>query len=291
MLEIGGDLMRDTINSNIERELQKIHCEIQKFKNKNTDDLFSYFMYIKELSTFSIEAVSFLKENKTIISNYQEKINIFLKDIEYINFTLENTQNGIHEILLHQYNTIFDYVNNRRSFSEIVKITETMNSSIQAFFDFFNDDNKRFAKTIVKNLDFINNFYKTHNIDDMSGQNFENYCANILTYYGFKNIEVTKSSGDQGVDIIGYYDNIKFAVQCKRYSNRLSNNPIQEVVAGKNFYNCQGAMVLTNNYFTDSAIELAKANKVVLWDRDKLMKIITYYTDSQRDELLDKIKI
>ena len=131
--------MRGTINSNIERELQKIHCEIQKFKNKNTDDLFSYFMYIKELLTFSKEVVSFFKENKTIISNYQEKMDMFLNDIEYINFTLENTQNSIHEILLHQYNTIFDYINNRRCFSEIVKITETMNSSIQSFFDFFND--------------------------------------------------------------------------------------------------------------------------------------------------------
>lgn len=283
--------MRDTINSNIERELQKIHCEIQKFKNKNTDDLFSYFMYIKELSTFSREAVSFLKENKTIISNYQEKIDMLLKDIEYINFTLENTQNSIHEILLHQYNTIFDYVNNRRCFSEIVKVTETMNSSIQSFFDFFNDDNKRFAKTIVKKLDFINKFYKIHNIDDMSGQNFENYCANLLIAYGFKNIEITKGSGDQGVDIIGYYDGFKIAVQCKRYSKKLTNSPIQEVVAGKYYYSCQGAMVITNNYFTDSAIELAKANKVVLWDRDKLTSRINNYIESQWDKLLEKIKM
>lgn len=283
--------MRDTINSNIERELQKIHCEIQKFKNKNTDDLFSYFMYIKELSTFSREAVAFLKENKTIISNYQEKIDMLLKDIEYINFTLENTQNSIHEILLHQYNTIFDYVNNRRCFSEIVKVTETMNSSIQSFFDFFNDDNKRFAKTIVKKLDFINKFYKKHNIDDMSGQNFENYCANLLIAYGFKNIEITKGSGDQGVDIIGYYDGFKIAVQCKRYSKKLTNSPIQEVVAGKYYYSCQGAMVITNNYFTDSAIELAKANKVVLWDRDKLTSRINNYIESQWDKLLEKIKM
>lgn len=76
----------------------------------------------------------------------------------------------------------------------------------------------------------------------------------------------------------------------RQYSKKLGNSPVQEVVAGKNFYNCQNAMVITNNYFTDGAIQLAKANNVELWDRNKLMQVI-YYTDSQWDELLDKIKI
>ena len=112
----------------------------------------------------------------------------------------------------------------------------------------------------------------------------------LLIAYGFKNIEVTKGSGDQGVDIVGYYNGFKFAVQCKRYSKKVGNSPIQEVVAGKNFYNCQGALVITNNYYTESAIQLAKANNVQLWDRKNLMEVI-YYTDNQWDELLDKIKI
>ena len=49
-------------------------------------------------------------------------------------------------------------------------------------------------------------------------------------------------------------------------------------------------MVITNNYFTDAAIQLAKANNVELWDRNNLMQVI-YYTDSQWDELLEKIKL
>ena len=34
-------------------------------------------------------------------------------------------------------------------------------------------------------------------------------------------------------------------------------------------------MVVTNSYFTDNAIELAKANDVELWDRDSIMKNFT----------------
>lgn len=34
------------------------------------------------------------------------------------------------------------------------------------------------------------------------------------------------------------------------------------------------AVVLSNNYFTKSAKELAKKNNVLLWDRDKLKDMI-----------------
>ena len=98
----------------------------------------------------------------------------------------------------------------------------------------------------------------------MDGQDFEKYCANLLTVFGFTGIVITKGSGDQGVDIVGNYNINKYAIQCKRYSKKLSNSHIQEVVAGKNFYKCQKALVLTNNYFTEGAIELANANDVEL---------------------------
>ena len=124
----------------------------------------------------------------------------------------------------------------------------------------------------------------------MKGQIFEKYCANLLLAFGFYNITVTSGSGDQGVDIIGHYNCLKYAIQCKRYSHKLSNTPIQEVAAGKNYYNCQRALVITNNFFTEGAVELAKANNVELWDRDQLMQLI-YYTDGQWNDLLENIKI
>ena len=36
----------------------------------------------------------------------------------------------------------------------------------------------------------------------------------------------------------------------------------------------QIAVVLTNNFFTSSAKELAKKNNVLLWDRNKLKELI-----------------
>lgn len=49
---------------------------------------------------------------------------------------------------------------------------------------------------------------------------------------------------------------------------------MQEAVAAKGKYGCTEAMVVTNSFYTKAAIELAKANKVELWNRDHLVKAL-----------------
>ena len=87
----------------------------------------------------------------------------------------------------------------------------------------------------------------------------------------------TSKSGDQGIDIIAKKNGRTVGIQAKCYSNKVGNSAIQEAVAGKNIYNCDTVMVITNNYFTKSAVELARANEVILWDRDTLSKKIDNY--------------
>lgn len=59
------------------------------------------------------------------------------------------------------------------------------------------------------------------------------------------------------------------------YSHKLDNTPIQEVIGGLAYYHCQKAIVMTNNCFTEPAKTLAKINNVELFDRDKLIKLIS----------------
>lgn len=112
--------------------------------------------------------------------------------------------------------------------------------------------------------------------DNLDGADFEQWCADLLKRQGFCDVEVTKGSGDQGVDIIAVKDGIRYAVQCKCYSSDLGNSPIQEVTAGKQFYQCQIGAVMTNRHFTAGAVELAKANGILLWDRDKLEEMLGF---------------
>lgn len=60
-------------------------------------------------------------------------------------------------------------------------------------------------------------------------------------------------------------------IQAKCYSSTVGNYAVQEAVAGGRFYQCNKTMVLTNRYFTESAISLASANEVILWDRDMII--------------------
>lgn len=120
------------------------------------------------------------------------------------------------------------------------------------------------------------------NYDEMDGHEFERFCAKVLTLNGFQNVKVTQGSGDQGIDIIAFKDGIKYGIQCKCYNSTIGNRAVQEVFAGKTFYQCHVGVVLTNNHFTSSAIELAKRDGIALWDRNKLEELI----DNCRTELL-----
>lgn len=91
--------------------------------------------------------------------------------------------------------------------------------------------------------------YAMSTIDRMEGHDFEHFCANLLRKLGYEGVKVTPGSGDQGVDVIAVKDGKNYAIQCKRYSQKLGNKPVQEVFAGKTIYGCSVAVVLTNNDF------------------------------------------
>lgn len=113
-------------------------------------------------------------------------------------------------------------------------------------------------------------------VDGMEGHDFEYFCAELLKKNGFFDVSVTKGSGDQGVDVLASKDGIRYAIQCKNYASALSNTPIQEVHAGKAFYNCHVGVVMTNSTFTPKAKELANATGVLTWDRTELQKMMDY---------------
>lgn len=126
-------------------------------------------------------------------------------------------------------------------------------------------------------------------IDNMSGQQFEYYVAQLLQKNGFTDIQLTKTSGDYGVDIIANYNGARCAVQCKRYAKKLGLKPIQEVRTGMIHYGAQVAIVATNNYFTKKAITLANETNVILWDRGDLASMIIKVEEMERKAELDKL--
>lgn len=115
--------------------------------------------------------------------------------------------------------------------------------------------------------------YNLSEIDILEGSEFEEYIAILFCKLGYK-AYATKKSRDFGVDVVAHKGLERVAIQTKRYSQAVNLKAVQEVVAGMHMYNCNKSMVVTNNYFARSAVELAKQSSCELIDRDGLARLI-----------------
>ena len=110
--------------------------------------------------------------------------------------------------------------------------------------------------------------------DLMEGRDFEYFCADLLQKRGFLEVEVTKGSGDNGVDILAEKDGVTYAIQCKRYEEPVGVKTVQEVYAGRDYYDRMVGVVMSNQYFTKGAVDMARKVKIMLWDRGDLEEMI-----------------
>ena len=112
--------------------------------------------------------------------------------------------------------------------------------------------------------------YRPLFVDEMEGHEFEFYCADLLKDRGFSEVEVTSGSRDFGVDILAEKDGVTYAIQCKCYTSPVGVSAVQEVYAGRDYYDCMVGVVLTNQYFTEPAVDMAGKLQILLWDRGYL---------------------
>jgi len=120
-------------------------------------------------------------------------------------------------------------------------------------------------------------FTTINDVDLMSGYEFEKFLVKLYTKMNYSIIEHTSLSNDQGADLVVEKGGIKYVIQAKRYNGKVGNDAIQQVVASINHYKADKGVVITNSTFTNSAISLAKSNKIELIDRTKLKELIQNY--------------
>jgi restriction system protein len=130
---------------------------------------------------------------------------------------------------------------------------------------------------------------------------FESYVASLYNRLGYeaKTVGDLKKEGkfktkgfDQGADVVvNFVENgvkKRAIIQCKLYSDKVSNKAIQEVVSALPIYQADMGIVLTNNFFTEAAIELAQANNVYLVDRKQLGALIEKAKNPKLHAMLPK---
>ena len=123
-------------------------------------------------------------------------------------------------------------------------------------------------KLLIKLRRYIK--YKLSHVDAMTGLEFEKHVAKYLRDQGYKTKLTEKY--DLGIDIVAVKGGIRYGVQVKRHKGVVGANAVRQAVTALNLYDCDRAMVITNSYFSKTAIRLALSNDCILLDRDFELK-------------------
>lgn len=270
-----------TFNANLAESVYKI------------DKIFNNFADIiknkKNVEPYVARAIAYESLQKSVINYYghqwQEKYEPFL-DINYEEIKMHADNNSI---FLSEYikNVIKCNKIDHEKAKEILFYFFIMKNNLSGinFYEYFIDFYEIFNKIqnevtdnmiqhkILTTVERKPEKYTIDDVDLMTGTEFEEFIELMFSKMGYTSY-VTKKTGDQGIDVIALRDDIKIGIQTKCYSGSVANSAIQEAVAGKSFYNCKKIMVITNSTFTNSAIELAQSNDVVLWNREMLKEKI-----------------
>lgn len=116
--------------------------------------------------------------------------------------------------------------------------------------------------------------------EDMSGHEYEFYVAEQFENQGFVT-QVTKGSGDHGVDVLAECADIRLAIQCKHYNSAVNNKAVQEVYSAKDIFDCNLAAVVTNNVFTPAAKEAANKLGVYLLHHEDIPDFCSLIVDNE----------
>ncbi len=127
-------------------------------------------------------------------------------------------------------------------------------------------------KRKVKRLFGNKSKYELRDFEVMTGKQFEHAIQEILEAKDFKTR--TLPWNDYGADLIAEKEGLRFVIQCKRYSNNVGLEAVQEAYTACRYYGCDKAWVITNSEFTFQAERLAEKIGVRAMNGKELEKIL-----------------
>lgn len=281
------------ILNNIKKENQDIYKVVLEFYpiyNNFYKDTFEYKLTEHEIETLILASDNKEKFNSLIEFNYYQRIIDDFKEDKDFKKLIDNIDTNIF-IKYHSIND-FDIVKNKEYFYNLlfdyimIKIINDL--SVEQIFNIIfnkpvyidrlkkNDELREILKKKNKYLHDIKEYKKINKLDinDVnSGDDFEKFLKDVFLRLGY-HVALTQQTRDQGADLIIEKELVKIVVQAKFYGNTVGNKAVQEVIAAKSYYDADSCMVVTNNTFTSSAYELAKANRVRLVDGKELNSMI-----------------
>jgi HJR/Mrr/RecB family endonuclease len=131
--------------------------------------------------------------------------------------------------------------------------------------------------------------YRSHrdvlrDVDPMTGREFEIFIGDLLIRIGYKVVTSSKSRG-HGADVVATLGEDQWVFQAKVSTGLVGMWEVFLASKAARHYRAGHAVVVTNSRFTDSARQSARTDRVALWDRDELARLIQL---AQRQDAKDE---
>jgi restriction system protein len=105
-------------------------------------------------------------------------------------------------------------------------------------------------------------------MSSLSPEGFEFFVADLMRSMGWQ-AQLTRQSADDGVDVLCVNEEgLRCAVQCKRYSKKVSVEMVRELEGAKVLFNCDEAILATTDTFTANAYDTADKLNIKLLNGD-----------------------
>ena len=135
----------------------------------------------------------------------------------------------------------------------------------------------------------INDFYSCFK----NGYDFEFFLKKFLEDLEFSDINVTKRSGDNGIDLVAYKSSIldldidpeKYIIQAKRYKNVV---PVKEIREFRGTASYEKRIFITTSNFSKSGIEESQndsSRKIILISGEQILKF--YIEHPEKDYIFE----
>ena len=107
---------------------------------------------------------------------------------------------------------------------------------------------------------------------------FEEFIARLFQKMGYQT-EVTRKTGDYGIDVIAIDGKGKIAIQAKQYKggNNVGNETVQQLLGAMWRVKAYKAIIITTSDFTRQAIQQASDSPIELWNLNMLKNKVRKY--------------
>lgn len=151
----------------------------------------------------------------------------------------------------------------------------------------------------IQNQNNLVKYKLIEKLQEMDPFQFEYLVAELLRKIGYENVDVTRRTGDKGIDVtgnltVGGLTNVKTVIQVKRYKtgNNISGKYITQLRGSAEVD--QRGLIITTSDFTKDAIDESKAtNKmpVALVNGEKLIELLFKYKVGVKEETVSVFSI